>query len=52
MFKKLGVIRSNLMTLCWRRKAEARPTFSDVVTCLSSHLQSHAGYLAVNEEVM
>ena len=32
------------MKLCWRENPEERPTFTDIVTCLSDHLQSHAGY--------
>ena len=38
------------MTLCWKENAQARPTFSDIVTCLSSYLQSHVGYLAINNK--
>ena len=37
------------MKLCWKDNSEARPTFEDIATCLSCHLQSYAGYLAMND---
>ena len=38
------------MKLCWRENPEERLTFTDIVTCLSGHLQSHAGYIIVDDE--
>ena len=44
--------RFELVTRCWADKPANRPTFSDIVTALSQHLEGYSGYtlLAVGED--
>ena len=43
--KYLFCFRFDIMGSCWNALPEKRPTFSELVTVISSHLEEMAGYL-------
>lgn len=40
--------RYSLMTSCWAKDPENRPSFSDIVTIISNYTEAIAGYLDIN----
>ena len=38
-----------MMTNCWEKKPEDRPTFTDLVAVLSLAMELRAGYVSISE---